>query len=106
MTAKYTVLIPPTWVTKDEADFVKSYRRANRINTSETLRRFIAAYTKCKGEYIIEEAAYGSLKAQINGFLVDDATAHFISELAYVKDTSKGQIVRSAIDYMKNGGAT
>lgn len=98
MTAIYTILIPPTRVTQNEANFVNSYRRANRVTTSETLRRCLEAL-KVNGRDI-KRSAYGSTKLQLPPFLVDKETAEFIDELAYEKDLSRCQIIRSAIDCM------
>lgn len=98
MAATYTVLIPPTRVTSEQGAFVHEYRRANRITLSETLRRCVSALRENGHEF--KQAPYGSSKLLLPGFLVDADTASFISEIAFEKDISKCQIIRSAIDYM------
>ena len=98
MAPTYTVLIPPTRVTEDEANFVNNYRRANHITLGETLRRCVNALQD--NDRDIQKASYGSTKILLSGFLVDANTAKFISSVAYEKDTSKCQIIRSAIDCM------
>lgn len=100
MAANYTVLIPPTRVTVDEANFVNEYRRANRVTLSETLRRCVDAL-KANGRDF-KRATYGSSKLLLPGFLVNEETAAFINEVAYEKDLSKCQIIRSAIDCMSS----
>jgi hypothetical protein len=98
MTAQYTVLIPPARVTEDEANFVNNYRRLNRITVSETLRRCMKALQGDGQDF--KRAPYGSSKKQLPAFLVDAETAEFIKSMSYEKDTSKCQIIRSAIDCM------
>lgn len=98
MTAIYTTLIPPTRVTIEEAEFVNCYRREKRITISETLRRCVSALRENGRE--LEIAAYGESKQVLPGFLVDSSTADFIKELAYDKDVSRCQVIRSAIDCM------
>jgi hypothetical protein len=98
MAATYTVLMPPTRVTEDEAKFVNEYRRANRVTLSETLRRCIKALQENGRDF--KRAPYGSTKTQVGSFLVDEDAAVFIREIAFEKDISKCQIIRSAIDCM------
>lgn len=102
MAPTYTKLITPTRVTDKEAEFVNEYRRENRITLSETLRRCVAALRKNGRTF--KKAPYGSAQKWLPGFLVDEDTATFISEVAYENDISKCQIVRSAIDYMMKNG--
>lgn len=98
MTATYTILIPPTRVTEEEANFVNMYRRENRITLSETLRRCMKALQEDGQD--IKRASYGSSKKLLTAFLVDAETASFIATISYEKDMSKSQIIRSAIDCM------
>jgi len=98
MAATYIVLIPPTRVTEDEAKFVNEYRREHRVTLSETLRRCITALRKNGKDF--SRSPYGTSRQLLPGFLVDEGTAEFIGALAFEKDMSKCQIVRSAIDCM------
>lgn len=99
MAAIYTVLIPPTRVTEDEANFVNEYRKANWITVGETLRRCVNALRENGQDF--KRMPYGLSRKMLPGFLVDTDTNNFITGLVHEKDTSRCQIIRSAIDCMK-----
>ncbi len=98
MTPTYTVLIPPSRVSPEQVAWVREYRRRERITTGEALRRCIAALQENGKDFV--QAPYGSSGQFLAGFLVDASTAQFMDELAFEKDVSRSQIVRSAIDVM------